>query len=664
MKPQFLLVHAKRPSTIVPFFWVGPRVGMEAELSHRLLRRARYGAAGVDDIDASPRRPSKDDTKDSDTDSSSAHDNAGPQDGGDAPLGPVCPPRLPSRVEGDECQWGAGYNELPESVYNRVNYAMRRIQCAVQRSRKVPIVVAHGGVIKEFLRQWGVGHVEPANLTVLGLRVAGARVEVSNLAPGAESSAQAPGARGKTPLKREKIGEFLGNEKGMRFVLIRHAESVNNKVNSKLSVRGVKTPIPKFSDVVRGIASGAVSNPRDSKLYDVEQTKMIGKKIHDAIDHHKVQYFVSPMYRTLQTALAIACPTGEIATLASHHKDTRELYVLQDLQEVRKSISDDVNTTEWGIARRNELLEEYQNQFKLEIHWNGLPLPKPQNVAELRATLGQLLGKPAPATVRICGEHKTEEGTTCFMVDFGGQPRQFLGTALNTALKNAIRNPLRGASSHITLRTAEIKKIDLLSDEWLLSDLFQDGMDSFVTYLNGRMTMTTPDITPPLALSYFEMHAAVVYQYKRLLVACAQPPGMEGVVNPILTSGFDKLPNTRARYLIVLRDIFKTATESEQPGRRIRRFTISWRPLCQILEAVCLGLYNWHHKQEQTITNTYSKLLEKLEKRSQQEQQESLSLPDGTAEHDKIDNYIDRYVNFDQNPLSKSFRPTPSIPIV
>lgn len=216
---------------------------------------------------------------------------------------------------------GLTMTETADSVKARVKYAINKIVCDSQG--KIPFVIAHGGIIREFARQWGIGNTKMQNMGMIGIVVKDGKPEAFNLTvPHLEHQATmvsnqesvvAQHIEPNLTLENKLLGTFLhehSNHSRIRkhvFVLMRHAVSSNNFLRSpkKLRKQGIE---PAASKYALALSKTAPMLGQDAKLMMTENEKAKGKSVGAACREYatELQFFVSPMLRTLQTFALIA----------------------------------------------------------------------------------------------------------------------------------------------------------------------------------------------------------------------------------------------------------------------------------------------------------------------------------------------------------------------
>ncbi len=222
--------------------------------------------------------------------------------------------------DGVECRMNTV--ETGASIVKRVAHAIERIEC-VRSKNDVAFVVTHGGVIREMSRQIaGLLELNVNNMCMVGLGFHNGECRSFALSVDdvvKQASALFGDASAQFHLEKQTLRRFLSSDYTHRYVLLRHAESVNNALSS---------------GKVAATLLSALRRPADSKVYQIDAIKDIGRAIARACDETstKVRFFVSPMTRVLQTFACIAVPLER----------TFEVQVIPQLQEYRKTISDDI----------------------------------------------------------------------------------------------------------------------------------------------------------------------------------------------------------------------------------------------------------------------------------------------------------------------------------
>ena len=229
-------------------------------------------------------------------------------------------PYTPPPESGEPC--ALLMTETAESVRARVKYAINKIVC--HANGRIPFVIAHGGTIREFARQWGIGNTKMQNMGMIGIVVKDGKPEAFNLVvPLLQRQAtrvanhEAVVAQRSKPnrtLESQNLSDFLARfsepQESNRhvFVLMRHALSSNNFLSSspkKLRQEGIE---PTGSKYALALSKTVPMLGQDAKLMMTEEEKNKGKNVGSVCKRYatKLQFFVSPMLRTLQTFALIA----------------------------------------------------------------------------------------------------------------------------------------------------------------------------------------------------------------------------------------------------------------------------------------------------------------------------------------------------------------------
>ena len=244
---------------------------------------------------------------------------------------------------------GLTMTETADSVKARVKYAINKVVC--DSGGRIPFVIAHGGIIREFARQWGVVNTKMKNMGMLGIVVRrdGSSVQAFNLtvhSPNRVLKRQNVVVldQSQEPLQLEDkdLKNFLkkhttpkthkGSKTSWVFVLMRHAISANNALKGKRFFQALMKTVPK---------GGA-----DPQLMLQDDEEATGQAVAEACGSFgaSIRFFVSPMIRTLQTfALIAAAMKPESPSSVEVPQESDGAFdIIEELQEVRKSISDDM----------------------------------------------------------------------------------------------------------------------------------------------------------------------------------------------------------------------------------------------------------------------------------------------------------------------------------